>query len=228
MSPWKLSHLARVAAIGSIAFLALNVSFCQAQQPATKPIRVALYADKGATIKSLPEVVNCLPKTEGFAVTKISAEEIRNGALDQHDVVIFPGGSGSGEGEALGNDGRNRVREFVKRGGGYIGICAGAYLASIEYPWSLGLLNAHVLDRAHWDRGEGAVDLKISATGKEALRADGESCSIHYENGPLLGPGRKEGMQDYELLASYDSKMTQNAPPRNHERHRSNCPRQIR
>ncbi len=85
-------------------------------------------------------------------------------------------------------------------------------MASIEYPWSLGLLNAHVLDRPHWDRGVGNVDLKLSATGEKALPPIGESCAIHYENGPLLGPGDKEGLADYELLASYDTEITQNAP----------------
>src|SRR5262249_51160405 len=114
--------------------------------------------------------------------------------------------------EALGKEGREKVREFVQHSGGYVGICAGAYLASIEYPWSLGLLNAHVLDRAHWDRGEGNVTLHISATGKDALSADAESCSIHYENGPLFGPGAQPELGEYELLASYDSEMTQNAP----------------
>ncbi len=213
MRPWKLSHLIRIASLEAIAILVLNSPACQAEHPSTKPIRVALYADEGATIKSLPEVINCLPKSDGFDVTKISAEALRGNALDRCDVVIFPGGSGSGEGNALGGDGRNRVREFVKRGGGYIGICAGAYLASIEYPWSLGLLNAHVLDRAHWDRGTGNVTLKIATAGHDTLRADGDSCTIHYENGPLLGPGQKEGVQDYELLASFDSEMTQHAPP---------------
>ncbi|HEX4414271.1 MAG TPA: BPL-N domain-containing protein [Lacipirellulaceae bacterium] len=212
MFRWKLSHLAHFASLATIAILALSAPVSRAEEPTLKPIRIALYADQGATIKSLPEVINTLPPTGGFAVSKISADEIRHSALDQYDVVIFPGGSGSGEGNALSADGRSSVRSFVTHGGGYIGICAGAYLASIEYPWSLGLLNARVLDRPHWDRGTGDVGLKFSAAGKESLHADADTCTIHYENGPLLGPGQREGMQNYELLASYDTEMTQNAP----------------
>jgi glutamine amidotransferase-like uncharacterized protein len=212
MTHWKLSRHTIPAIIAAHAVFAFALGSASAEKPSPKPIRVALYADKGTTVKSLPEVVNCLPKSAGFVVNKVLAEEIRNRALGEYDVLICPGGSGSGEGESLRDDGRNRVREFVKRGGGYIGICAGAYLASIEYPWSLGLLNAHVLDRPHWDRGVGNVELKVAMPGKNALSIDTESCTIHYENGPLLGPGGKAGLADYELLASFDTEITQNAP----------------
>jgi glutamine amidotransferase-like uncharacterized protein len=213
MVAWKLSCHPCISGIACLAILALNSPRSLAQERSEKPIRVALYADQGVTTKSLPEVVNALPKSENFEVTKVRAEGIRDGALAGYDVLICPGGSGSGEAESLGEAGRNQVRTFVKRGGGYVGICAGAYLASIEYPWSLGILNAHVLDRAHWDRGEGDVNLKISPAGRQGLGADTDGCTIHYENGPLLGPGQHKDMQDYELLASYDSEMTQNAPP---------------
>ena len=48
MPSWKLSNSLRFAGISAIAVLALISSVCQAQQPTAKPIRVALYADKGA------------------------------------------------------------------------------------------------------------------------------------------------------------------------------------
>ncbi|MFM9148181.1 MAG: BPL-N domain-containing protein [Verrucomicrobiota bacterium] len=39
---------------------------------------------------------------------------------------MFTGGSGSAEAEGLGVAGREEVRKFVREGGGYVGICAGA------------------------------------------------------------------------------------------------------
>ena len=188
-------------------------STASAEPAQKKIIRVALFADKGVTIESLPEVLRCLPETEGFVATKISADEIRNRALDQCAVLICPGGSGSGESKTLGKEGRDRIREFVTNGGGFIGICAGAYLASIEYPWSLGLLNAHVVDDAHWARGQGNVQLKISPVGQASFGVKKESCTIHFENGPLLGPGEKDDMSDYEVLAAFDSEIAENGAP---------------
>lgn len=47
---------------------------------------------------------------------------MRAGVLDQFDVAIFPGGSGSKEEEAIDEVGRKAIREFVDSGGGYVGI----------------------------------------------------------------------------------------------------------
>lgn len=201
------------AVIGALAAMPLAHGFADgARNPGR--IRVAVYADEGVTKDRLPQLIDCLPDVDGFEVEKITAAQIRDGALTRVDVLIFPGGSASQQGKTLGNEGRESVRQFVDDGGGFIGICAGAYLASIEYPWSLGLLNAHVLDGEHWARGEGDVRLRISPAGRETLGANAESCTIHFENGPLLGPGHKKGIKPYELLAVFDSEIVENGAPK--------------
>ena len=43
--------------------------------------------------------------------------------------------------------GRDAIREFVRAGGGYIGVCAGAYLAASDKDYQLSILNARVVDR---------------------------------------------------------------------------------
>jgi hypothetical protein len=55
---------------------------------------------------------------------------------------MFTGGSGSAEAGGLGEKGREEVRTFVREGGGYVGICAGAYLACTGFEWGVGVLNA--------------------------------------------------------------------------------------
>jgi glutamine amidotransferase-like uncharacterized protein len=183
------------------------------EKPLGKPIRVAIFADAGVTEKAVPQVMKCLPESKGFDVKKITAKKIRAGDLKDFDLLIHPGGAASKQGSTLGEDGRAAVKRFVERGGGFIGICAGAYLASAEYPWSLGLLDAHVLDRAHWARGQGNVELKLSSLGQSALTTDKEVCTIHFENGPLLGPGEKDDIEDYEALASFETEIRDNGAP---------------
>ena len=51
-------------------------------------------------------------------------------ALAQFDLVVFPGGSGSRQAAALEQEGRGAVWRFVEAGGGYLGVCVGAYLAA--------------------------------------------------------------------------------------------------
>jgi glutamine amidotransferase-like uncharacterized protein len=176
--------------------------------------RVAIYGDKGITDEALPELRKCLSQNDGFEISTITAAQIRDGLLGNYDVLIQPGGSASEQGLTLGSEGRERVRKYVADGGGFIGICAGAYLASIEYPWSIGVLNAHVLDGAHWARGEGSVQLKISSVGQVAFSSDTPTCAIHYQNGPLLSPAHKIEIPPFEVLAAYDSELAENGAPK--------------
>jgi glutamine amidotransferase-like uncharacterized protein len=178
-----------------------------------KEIRVALYADSGATRKDLPEVELCLLPSMGFDVEHVTAADVRSGELAEFDVLIHPGGSASEQARTLGEDGRERLRRFVKDGGGFVGICAGAYLASAQYRWSLGILNAAVVDDEHWERGIGKVQLRLPSAGRAALDLDQEIIPIHYNNGPLLAPGNEKQLAGYELLAAYESEIAENGAP---------------
>jgi glutamine amidotransferase-like uncharacterized protein len=199
--------------VACCTWLALLTSV--AESPAAdEPIRVAIFSDAGATKAGVKQVEECLPKSQGFEVKHIKADEIRAGSLRNFQVLIHPGGSASRQGEALGEAGRNLVKGFVHDGHGFVGICAGAYLASAQYKWSLGVLDAQVIDGAHWARGEGNVKLRFTSAGERALQPEKETCIIHFENGPLLAPGKKDDIDDYELLASFDTEIRKNdAPP---------------
>jgi glutamine amidotransferase-like uncharacterized protein len=207
---WKFCVI--ISAAGALLQVSSHESVAADPLPA-KIIRVAIYADEGASKKGSPQVQKCLPAAEGFEIKTLTAAEIRHGALDKFDVLIQPGGSGSAQAKSLGDEGRKRVKQFVADGGGFIGICAGAYLASAEYPWSLGLLDAHVIDDEHWARGQGDVELSISKIGRSALGIDEEHCPIRYNQGPLLGPGGKDDINDYELLATFESEIAKKGAP---------------
>lgn len=46
--------------------------------------------------------------------------------------IFTNGGNAGRHGLALGDTGRQRIRDFVEQGGSYTGVCAGAYLASLS------------------------------------------------------------------------------------------------
>jgi glutamine amidotransferase-like uncharacterized protein len=106
------------------------------------------------------------------------------------------------------------VRRFVSEGGGYLGICAGAYLATRHYSWSLGVLDAGVLDARHWARGKGMVLIRLTRTGREMLGGAGAFASIWYAQGPLLAPGEDPEIPDFETLALFRSEIAKNGAPR--------------
>ena len=179
----------------------------------TRPLRIALYDGAGA--EGFAEVVaRSLADSSEMNVERVAADDIRAGRLAPFDVLIQPGGSGGGQGRALGQDGRKQVRRFVKDGGGYVGFCAGAYLATPQYTWSLGLLDARVIDDEHWARGVGHVDLAVTGEGRTILGLDGERIAIHYETGPLLAPGDDPNLPDYESLAHFAGELAENKAPK--------------
>ena len=183
----------------------------EAKKP--RAIRVAIYAGEGVSKGDPAQVEACLAEAKGFKVKTVSAKEIRDGDLEKYDVLIHPGGSGSGQAKALSDEGRQRVRQFVERGGGFVGICAGAYLASAEYPWALKLLDARVVDDEHWARGVGEVKLRFPSAGRDALGTDQETEAMCYENGPLLGPANNGDIPDFESLATFETEIRKNDAP---------------
>lgn len=178
--------------------------------------RVALFVDAG-TGESREKVADALK--DSAEVLRVTAAQIQSGELEARsiEVLIHPGGSGSGQGKALGEKGREAVRRFVGAGGGYLGFCAGAYLATNDYSWSLGLIDARVLDRKHWARGKGPVQVRLSSAGKSLLgvESEGEEISIFYAQGPLLA--RPEWSDDaapaYESLGIFASEIAKNGAP---------------
>jgi putative intracellular protease/amidase len=146
-----------------------------------------VYEAKGVS-DGVSEVLKDLKADTTIEVARISTDQILKNKMNSFDVVIFSGGSGGAQGKSLGADGREKVRTFIQDGGGYVGICAGAYLASADYDWSLHILDAKVLDRSHWARGFGDVELKLSASGRDSLSLPSDRTTVYYHQGPILAP----------------------------------------
>lgn len=99
---------------------------------ANDPVNIAVFQGDGVG-KSIDKLLTALGKSEPreFQITRIGPDEIRAGKLSGFDVLVHPGGSGSKQGKALGEEGRQAVREFTRNGGGVLCVCAGSYLAQM-------------------------------------------------------------------------------------------------
>jgi len=170
------------------------------------PLQVAICDDSAGQGTGAVNLLRILTPEAGFAARRVTSQEIRDGGLDGCDVLIMPGGSGSKQAERLQASGRDRIRAFVRSGGGYVGICAGSYLASSHYDWSLGLINARVWDRAHWARGGGEVSIRMTDAGWQLLGRGG-SVPVRYHQGPLLVPDDETELPGYEVLATFETEV---------------------
>ena len=119
-------------------------------------------------------------------VTKLKPAAIRQGKLSaaKFDVFVVAGGRATRQAERLGEEGMARIRDFVASGGGYVGVCAGAFLAAGGYQpqLSLRLLRADVV--LPWKRGGSMVRLQLSALGRGALWDEGLCADAHSPPNP--------------------------------------------
>lgn len=167
-------------------------------------IKVAVFTGNGASKTCILESLEALRIDTGIIGKEISAAQIQNDELNNFDVIIFPGGSGSKELLNLGETGKQKVHEFIKeKGGGIVGICAGGYLLSKTptYP-SLKLADVMNIDREHYARGRGLVEFKLSPKGKTLFsELKNQSLFLQYYDGPVLEP--TDSLAQYDELATY-------------------------
>ena len=194
-------------------FRSLAASFCLtsivlAAGPG-KTLRVAIYSDEGGSDAGVDNVKKCLGVLpDGFETYAVDAQDVRDGKLAGADVLVQPGGSGSRQAKSLQPAGRKVIQDFVRHGGGYVGICAGAYLATNDYPWSLGFINAKVLDKAHWARGpESKIKVHFTDAGRKTLGREPGVSEVIYHQGPILAPSTQPDLPAYTPLAVYDTEI---------------------
>lgn len=90
--------------------------------------RIALYATGGA-----PYNYAAILAAAGHEISFVFAEDIIDGALDAFDAFVMPGGgylAMQGQLDPLGAVGCAAIRDYVERGGMYVGSCAGSYDAA--------------------------------------------------------------------------------------------------
>ncbi|MBL7221398.1 MAG: succinylglutamate desuccinylase/aspartoacylase family protein [Phycisphaerae bacterium] len=178
-------------------------------------VRVAIYNGPGTGNSTGLNLEKVLCSRPGTLVRLVGPPDIAAGVLaGQFDAVIFGGGSGKGQAANIGAEGGKAVGEFVKGGGGYLGICGGAYLATSEYKWGLKIIDARTVDRKHWKRGKGKVKMELTKLGAAILGARDRTVEIIYANGPLLGPCGRKDLDDYEVLANFRGEINENKAPK--------------
>ena len=176
----------------------------------TKPeptIRMAVYGDKGAPGHyHFPALLKNVPDIQ---VEVIKGQQIREGILDKFDLILLPGGSGRDQGNSMGPEGVEKLKEFVASGKGYIGICAGAYV-----PMQQEFMNAKTKD-PRWRRGKGMLDIEFSEAG---LKIFGEQYkgiqTIKYANGPIMDVNISSNLPPVEVLAWFRSEVAAEGTPK--------------
>jgi hypothetical protein len=181
------------------------------------PIRAGVYIGDGASMACVLETFEALRIDPEIVPSLVSPTDIYTGRLDELDVLVFPGGSGSRQNNSMGSGSHAKVMEFVmEKGKGVVGICAGGYLVSDSegYP-CLRLIGAETVDRVHDKRGSALVEVSFNEKGLTIFpeMKDYSYGYIQYHDGPVFVPPAG-GYTACEELAVNNSDVhhTGNAP----------------
>lgn len=171
---------------------------------------VALYDAEGIGGAGPRNLERISTQIKSAGVYRVCGEDIRDGALRPAATVIFPGGSGRGIGNGLQAAGRQELENYIVSGGGYVGVCAGAYFAGS------GLDNyLQAIELRHsqpWRRGRDTVKIELTPDGKKLFGDDLMILTTRYANGPVFLPEDQEdnGDPNFITLATFKTASTDN------------------
>lgn len=171
---------------------------------AERPIRLAIYVDRGASGIGVYQHLEYATFAEGVESFPVDGEMIRAGVLDRADVLLMPGGSSVAESNRLGEAGRERLKAFIRGGGGYIGTCAGCVLltqSTKSHPNMLGVLPY----RTTSSRGRGDVSVLFNDEAKRLVGIRPGAEMIRYSLGPVLVPAGSD--TNFTAIATYNGDL---------------------
>lgn len=180
--------------------------------PGDHPIRAAIYDGRGSLKDGIHHVEMGFKQIAGATLEHLAPKEFSSRNLSEFDLIIFSAGAASAQADDIGNEGRQRVREFVNDGGAYLGICAGAYLACAEFDWGLELINAQTISDK-WQRGAATVQIELSPAGRKVFGPVEAPLEVEYENGPVISPWTRKDLKPYRTLATYATEISENESP---------------
>jgi hypothetical protein len=120
-----------------------------------------------------------------FEVCQVNDKDIREGKLDDLSAIIFPGGKIWEVDSSLSDQGSERLANFIANGGGYVGMCAGGFLATADGFGGCNSKRALVDCSTSWTAGLGSADVEVTAEGAQLLGfQEGEEKNLFFANGP--------------------------------------------
>lgn len=179
-------------------------------------IQVAVFDGYGGAQTCIWEAVAAMKLDTEMNVRTITTADIANNVLDSIEALIIPGGGGSRQFLNLGSENQRRIKDFVARGGGAIGICAGAYLFSSTPDYASMYLNgAQAIDIEHDNRGHGIAKFTLTDEGKKLFPeiANRDTSYVMYYEGPVFVKNESDTIS-YQTLAMMESDVHEegNAP----------------
>ena len=153
---------------------------------ASRPVRAGVFAGVGSMGLSSTELIRYVARSPELDLTLVDGEDIRNGALDSLDLLVMPGGSAWVIVGDIGPKGIENLKEFLRRGGSFIGICAGCVmLLDDEYRIASGV-SMVPYSRYGAYSGDAMTSMTLTDEGAKALGMAKGTFDVWYSGGPIM------------------------------------------
>lgn len=189
-----------IIALAALLALAGASSAALALHAHRKPIRVAVYRGPASCDDCSEALARAIRKADPrYRVDFVGPRErddVDAGTLRRYQIYVQPGGGQDIDAalEALGPRRVAAIRAFVAGGGGYLGLCMGAYLADRS---DIGLI-ADDLDSEVRRPGSSARSEDDTVV---PVRWAGRTQTLYYQDGPFL-PAHADA-PDFRRIATY-------------------------
>lgn len=188
---------------------------CGIVSAAMAEYNVGVYCDQGPEGIGAYEWFNLINGSPQMKLHLVDGADVRAGALEGLDLLVMPGGSSKKEYQSLKDEGMEKVRAFIRNGGGYLGTCAGCFLAVDRDSDPVNGKRMHVVPYTYKDCPQGTIFVKHKLTdeGKRALGMTNENWSVRFHGGTVMFPSTNaiEGAK-FETWAKYVSDADRNKP----------------
>ena len=152
----------------------------------SRPVRAGVFAGVGSMGLSSTELIRYVARSPELDLTLVDGEDIRNGALNGLDLLVVPGGSAwviVGDMEPKGVE---NVKDFIRKGGSFIGICAGCVmLLDDEYRIASGV-SMVPYSRYGAYSGDAMTSMTLTDEGAKALGMEKGTFDVWYSGGPIM------------------------------------------
>ncbi|KAF6521329.1 hypothetical protein HZS61_015587 [Fusarium oxysporum f. sp. conglutinans] len=190
-------------------------------------LNVLVYTGIGTTVESVRHCIWSLRRLLGpnYAVIPITENIVLKEPWQATcALLVFPGGGDLGYCQALNGEGNRRIGDYVRRGGSYLGFCAGGYYGTQKCEFEVGSKPMEVVGRRELgffpgtcrggafkgfeyrsERGARAVRLTVP---KGAFEQEVASEIISYYNGGgVFVDAASVKDRKVEVLATYDEEL---------------------
>ncbi len=176
--------------------------------PQTPKIKVGLYIDKGASGCGVFHLASLIAHSPEAELVTLMAQDIRDGKLKGLDVLVMPGGGSTTQCLTIGLEHHDKIKNFIRQGGGYVGTCAGMFNV-LQIPRRL-----HLLPFSRYAGAGGStssVTIDISEQGAKVLGIKPGRRVVRYSGGPVAYPVNDPKLEGKGFsLATFKSGVAKN------------------